>query len=96
MNGKEWNGNGYDKNGNIIYTLVNGKGNVKKYDENGQLKEEGEYLYGERFGLWKTYINGKLHKEAEYLDGKYNGKVKFYEDGVLKSVHNYVKGEISH
>ena len=25
-NGKKWNGTGYDKNGNILYKYVNGKG----------------------------------------------------------------------
>ena len=28
---KKWNGKGYDSNGNIIYELINGKGNVKEY-----------------------------------------------------------------
>ena len=32
LNGKKWNGKGYDKKGNIIYQLNNGNGNIKLYD----------------------------------------------------------------
>ena len=28
---KKWNGKGYEKHGNIIYSLNNGNGNVKEY-----------------------------------------------------------------
>ena len=38
---KKWNGKGYDENGNIIYELINGNGNVKEYDEDGKLRFKG-------------------------------------------------------
>ena len=34
---EKWNGNGYDENGNIIYTLNKGTGKIKEYSENGKL-----------------------------------------------------------
>ena len=43
-------------NGNIVYELVNGKGNVKEY-EKGILIYEGEYLDGKKSGKGKEYIN---------------------------------------
>ena len=61
LNGKKWNGKGYDNEGNVIYELTEGKGSVKEYYENGNLKYEGEYLNGERNGKGKEYdINGNL------------------------------------
>ena len=32
LNGFEWNGNGYDNENNIVYSIKNGKGLLKKYD----------------------------------------------------------------
>ena len=49
---KIWNGNGYDKYGNIIYKLNKGKGKVKEYDDYfKKLKFEGECLYGQKNGI---------------------------------------------
>ena len=49
----KWDGKGYDENDNIIYELKNGNGNVKEYDDDGQLELEGEYLNGKRNGKGK-------------------------------------------
>ena len=57
---KKWNGKGYDENGNILYELINGNGKVKEYDEEGQLKFEGEYLNGKKNGKGKEYYVGEL------------------------------------
>ena len=46
LNGKRWNGNGFDKNNNILYELKNGKGLVKEYI-NELIFFDGEYLNGE-------------------------------------------------
>ena len=32
---KKWNGKGYDENGDIIYELINGNGNVIEYNNEG-------------------------------------------------------------
>jgi len=53
LNGKLWNGKGYEKNNNnLLFELKEGNGIIKKYFENGNLLYEAEYKNGE--------INGKL------------------------------------
>ena len=47
---KKWNGKGYDKNGNIIYELINGNGKVKEYNEYGNLTFERENINRKRNG----------------------------------------------
>ena len=32
LNGKRWNGNWYDLNGNILFEIKDGKGNIKVYN----------------------------------------------------------------
>ena len=50
----------------------NGKG--KEYYSNGEIKFEGEYLFGSRSN-GKEYIKGKLEFEGEYdNECKWNGK----------------------
>jgi len=46
--GKKWNGKGYDRNGNIIYELINGNGFKKEYYDDDILQFEGEYLDGDK------------------------------------------------
>ena len=53
---EKWNGKGYDKNGNIIYELINGNGKAKEYWNNDKLSFEGEYLNGKRNGKGKEYL----------------------------------------
>ena len=86
LNGKKWNGNGYNINGNIEYKIKDGKGYIKEYNLNGELEFEGEYLNGERNGKGKEYYkNGELEFEGEYLNGERNRKGKEYDDnGNLK------------
>ena len=50
LNGKRWDGKGYNKNGIIDFEIKNGNGQGKEYYENGELKFEGEYLNGKRNG----------------------------------------------
>ena len=68
--GKKWNGKGYDENGNVNYELINGKGTIKEYYDNGVLKFEGECLNGKRNGKGKEYNSkGELEFEGEYVNG---------------------------
>ena len=48
---------------------------MKEYYENGNLKYEGEYINGERYGKGKEYNKntGELNFEGEYI---YNKKIK--------------------
>ena len=95
LNGKKWNGNGYNNN-KIIYSLKDGKGKIKEYDNyTDKLEFEGEYLNGKRNGKGKEYYdNGSLSFEGGYLNGKRNGKGKEYDlDGQLKFEGEYLNGE---
>ena len=55
LNGKKWNGNGYDNHNNILYTLKDGNGYVKNQYPDGTLNFEGEYINGDRNGKGKEY-----------------------------------------
>ena len=75
LNGKIWNGKGYNIDGNLEYIINNGAGKVKEYNYEGDLEFEGDYLNGEKNGKGNEYNNGKLIFEGEYLFGKRrNGK----------------------
>ncbi len=77
LHGKRWNGIGYDINGIREFKIKNGKGNIKEYYSNGNLRFEGKYLKGERNGKGKEYYEtGELEFEGEYLIGERNGKGK--------------------
>ena len=93
INGKIWNGKGYNKSGNIVYEIKDGKGHIKEFDKHGYLEFEGDYLNGERNGKGKEYDYGNLEFEGEYLNGKRNGKGKeYYNDGKLKFEGEYLNG----
>ena len=53
---EKWNGKGYDKDGNVIYELINGKGQIKECDIDGNIIFEGEYLNGQRNGKGKDIV----------------------------------------
>ena len=95
-NGKKWSGKGYDRNGNIIYELKNGKGLIRRYLRNDLLYEY-EYLKGEKNGKGREYhSDNKLSFEGEYFNGKkWNGK-SYYRNGniiyVLKNGKGLVRG----
>ena len=79
---KKWNGKGYNKEGNVIYELINGNGNVKEYDDcNEDLIFEGEYKDGFRTGKGIEYSCGRKEFEGEYSNGLRNGKGKEYLSG---------------
>ena len=69
INGKKWNGKGYNYDNEVVYELKDGKGLVKEYD-NGPLKFIGEYKDGERNGKGREYNYDDLIFEGEYWKGK--------------------------
>jgi len=78
----------YDKEKDMPYTvgyLKDGKleGNVKQYNEDGELIFEGTYSAGKRTGEGKEYENGMLIYEGSFQNGDYSGKGKQYEDSIL-------------
>ena len=78
LNNKEWNTEEYDKNGNIINEIKDGKGILNEYNVNDELIFKGEYLNGLKNGKGKEYNDGKLIFEGEYLNGLKHGKGKEY------------------
>ena len=57
MEGKKWNGKGYNHKGNEVYVLINDNGTIKEYDKyNNNLIFEGDYLNGQRNGKKKNII----------------------------------------
>jgi len=76
-----------------LMRVENGKW-TEWYDD-GQKKEEGEYLNGKENGKWTYwYDNGQKRKETEYINGKQNGKWTFwYQNGEKYSEGEYVNGE---
>ena len=94
LNGKKWNGKGYDE-GKIIYELKDGKGFFQDYVRINSYRGlilQGEYINGEANGKIKEYnINEKLIFEGEYLNGKRHGKgTEFYNKEILKFEGEYL------
>ena len=83
LNNNKWNGKGYDKNGEIIYEIHNGNGEIKEFNMFGDLIFEGECKNGEINGKGKEYHDEKIIFEGEYKNGKRNGKGKDYLLGCL-------------
>ena len=78
---KKWEGKGYDKYGNLLFTLNKGNGKVKEYIEYNELHYVGEILNGRKNRKGKEYNDyGELIFEGEYLKGRKNGKGKEYNN----------------
>ena len=90
--GKIWNGIGYSKKQEQIYSIENGKGdNINEYDNDGNILYKGQYYNGKRSGKGKEYdIFGQILYEGEYLNGKRNGKGKEYDNGALVFEGNFL------
>ena len=69
LNGKKFNGKGFDEYGNIIYELNNGNGYAREYCQD-KLIFEGEYLNGKRNGEGTEYDRYGIIYKGNYLDGK--------------------------
>ena len=79
MKWKERSGDRCDEDGNLVYQLINGNGNIKEFHYDGELKFEGDYLNGKRNLKGKEYhLSGNLRFEGEYSYGKRSGKGKEY------------------
>ena len=91
LNGKKWNGIFYNIYSDEIFLLKDGKGFIKEFYNNGDLKFEGEYLNGVRHGKGKQYdTDGVLEFEGDYLNGKkWNGKTY----GTGKKTYPLIQGK---
>ena len=93
----KWNGIGYDEDGNKLYELRKGSGNIKKYSLREKLEYEGEYLNNKKNGKGKEYYEfyGKLLYEGEYLNDKKNGEGKeYFLNGEIKFIGRFLNGEM--
>jgi len=93
---KRWNGIVYDKNGKVIYELIDGKGKVKELYKNGKIKLEIYFSTDLEIGNGKEYDeNGLLKFEGEYLNcKKWNGKGYDTKNNIayeLKDGKGYIK-----
>ena len=90
----KWNGKAYDKTGNIIYEIKNGKGkNIKEYNHFGVFIFEGEYLNGKRNGKGKERENNFILFDGEYLNGERNGRGKEFKSNKLRFEGEYLNGK---
>ena len=95
---KKWNMKQYDRKGNIVHEMKEGKGYIWENSSSGYLYNiifEGEYLNGLRNGKGKEYYClNKSKFEGEYLTGLRNGKGKeYYLNGKLKFEVEYLYGK---
>ena len=97
INGKIFNGRGYDYIGKEEYEIINGNGNIIERNLFGKMTFDGCYQNGERNGKGKEYQFEMLIFEGEYLNGKRNGKGCEYEcdykDGSKEVSKKYFEGE---
>lgn len=63
-------------------------------DKTGDLITQGEYVYGERTGVWKsTYKNGNKAFKGEYFSDKPQGKhVYYYKNGQVEHEEYWKQG----
>ena len=93
LNGKIWNGKGFNKNNKIGYEIKEGTGFVIEYNDYVSLIFEGDYKNGERNGKGKEFSNDKIIFQGEYLNGERNGKAKEYQNKKLIFEGEYMKGK---
>jgi len=99
INGEEKDTTIYFENGQIkseSISLGELSSFKKRYDSDGTLMSERNYLGLEQNGPFKTYHeNGELNITGTYKLGKLDGERKSYwNNGVLKEKNYYVSGEV--
>jgi antitoxin component YwqK of YwqJK toxin-antitoxin module len=63
------------------------------YWSDGNLKEKGNYLNGQKHGPWERYYsNGPLRSKGNYLNDKLDGLCENYDwsHGKLKEIRYYI------
>ena len=62
--------NAWQENGEIM--VKNGDGRYERKDEQGNLRQQGEYRKGSPVGIWKKYrSSGMLAEIGKYVDNQY-------------------------
>lgn len=87
----------YDSLGKVlaIGRFYNGEREGSWFYHVGDYKEEGEFMLGEKNGVWRSYyLNGKIAFVGVYDEGEPKGKHTYYHDnGIKKMQGKYVGGE---
>ena len=97
--GKKWNGkeslNGLDFEGQYSFGNI-WSGKVEKYNKDGELLYKGEYLNGDKYGMWEEYNDsGILIFKGKYVFGKKNGKAEEYDVKINQTIQvEYINGYI--
>ena len=89
IEGKRWNGNGYNINSKKEFEIKDGNWHIKEYDDSGEL------YFEEINGIGKEYdYSSNLIFERKYLKGEKIRKGKeYYDDGNLKNEGEYLNGK---
>ncbi|NOU71803.1 hypothetical protein GC098_10285 [Paenibacillus sp. LMG 31458] len=85
---------GEDRTGEIItgqFTRGLPNGVIRKYDDSGFLKYEGQEVFGSLTGKGKLYIQGRPVYEGGMKDGYFSGHGKYYVGGKLKYEGGFVQ-----
>jgi antitoxin component YwqK of YwqJK toxin-antitoxin module len=80
--GQPWEGTYYDGKQRTSYTIKEGdrNGSYKKYDYDGSIMEDGNFLNGKEDGLFTYYnYNGGLVKTENFTNGLLDGLATFYD-----------------
>lgn len=86
---------GEDRTGEIItgqFTRGLPNGFIRKYDDSGLLKYEGQEVFGSLTGKGKLYIQGRPKYEGDMKDGYLSGHGKYFAGGKLRYEGGYVEG----
>ena len=88
----------YNAAGEKIYSAneTNGELNYKYFFEEGGLKSEGRFVYGQKDGIWKMYnVLGNLTGEETWKGGQQSGLQKyFHENGNPELIYVCDSGKI--
>jgi len=89
-----YNDNGIKMSEGIVNDQGERGGKWKNFFENGNVREEGEYLGNRRSGTWKFYdLTGKVIQTGSFRNGRPDGLWQwFYEDGSILREEEYFQG----
>ena len=88
----EWEGKGFNINGELVYEITNGKGEIKQYTDVGNLEFEGKILKGKINGYGKELYQF-IAFEGFYKNGEKNGYGKEYISGKLIYEREFLNGK---
>ncbi len=99
FNEQEFNGNEIVKKDGLVWHYSSTEpltGKVVSFHENGQIKEVGNYINGEKDGLHEVFHeNSKLHRRGNYINGEKDGLHEEYrEDGMRQYMFHWKNGEL--